>query len=130
MRNFKDESFIAQYLSPKVIRDMKLFAMLDDSDNSELVISAIHDELGYQKIRQALSEQYNVSTIEPNIHIYAVNQLGDRTLILRHIQYQNRSLNNDVNSMMKYLHQLWGFNVKLESVHEDGIIVKTYQWPS
>ena len=30
MRNFKDESFIGQYLSPKVIRDLRLFAILDD----------------------------------------------------------------------------------------------------
>ena len=30
MRNFKDESFVAQYLSPKLIRDMKLFAVVDD----------------------------------------------------------------------------------------------------
>src|SRR5690554_4758495 len=29
MRNFKDESFVAQYLSPKVMRDFHLFAVLD-----------------------------------------------------------------------------------------------------
>lgn len=30
MRNFKDESFISQYLSPKLIRDFKFFAICDD----------------------------------------------------------------------------------------------------
>lgn len=30
MRNFKDESFITQYLSPKLIRDLKLFSIMDD----------------------------------------------------------------------------------------------------
>ena len=35
MRNFKDESFIAQYLSPKLIRDLKLFAMLDDDQRGQ-----------------------------------------------------------------------------------------------
>ena len=34
MRNFKDESFIGQYLSPKVMRDMRLFAILDDEHRS------------------------------------------------------------------------------------------------
>ncbi|MBE0437409.1 MAG: SpoVR family protein, partial [Methylomicrobium sp.] len=32
MQNFKDESFISQFLSPKVIRDLKLFSILDDSN--------------------------------------------------------------------------------------------------
>lgn len=36
MRNFKDESFIAQFLSPKVMRDMRLFAVVDDDQESDL----------------------------------------------------------------------------------------------
>jgi hypothetical protein len=44
MRNFKDESFIAQYLSPKLIREFHFFAVLDDDNNDKLAISAIHDE--------------------------------------------------------------------------------------
>ncbi len=36
MRNFKDESFIAQYLSPKVMRDFRLFAVLDDDHEDKL----------------------------------------------------------------------------------------------
>ncbi|MGK3879492.1 SpoVR family protein, partial [Enterococcus faecium] len=42
MRNFKDESFIGQYLSPKVMRDFRLFAILDDEAKAEYEISAIH----------------------------------------------------------------------------------------
>lgn len=30
MHNFKDESFILQFLSPKVMRDMKFFSIIDD----------------------------------------------------------------------------------------------------
>ena len=30
MRNFKDESFIGQYLSPKLMRDLRLFSIVDD----------------------------------------------------------------------------------------------------
>lgn len=129
MRNFKDESFIAQYLSPKLIRDLRLFAVVDDDKNDELVISAIHDERGYQKIRQALSEQYNLSNSEPNIQVYNVNRRGDRSLLLRHIQYKNRPLSGDTDAVMKYLHKLWGFTVRLESVDENGAVQKVYQYP-
>ena len=40
MRNFKDESFIAQYLSPRLIREFKLFSVLDDDAQEQLEISA------------------------------------------------------------------------------------------
>ena len=33
MENFKDESFISQFLSPKLIRDFKLFTIIDHANN-------------------------------------------------------------------------------------------------
>jgi len=45
MRNFKDESFIRQFLSPQLIRDLRLFSVLDDDEQDELEISAIHDDM-------------------------------------------------------------------------------------
>ena len=69
MANFKDESFIQQFLSPKVMRDLRLFNVLDDEHQSELEISAIHDEGGYIAVRNLLSKQYNLSAREPNIQI-------------------------------------------------------------
>jgi spore cortex formation protein SpoVR/YcgB (stage V sporulation) len=46
MRDFKDESFISQFLSPKVMRDFRFFTVLDDDHNNYLEISAIHNEEG------------------------------------------------------------------------------------
>jgi len=129
MRNFKDESFIAQYLSPKVIRDMKLFAVLDNDQNPDLIVSAIHDEYGYLQVREALAAQYNLARVEPNIQIYNVDRRGDRSLTLRHIQRNRRPLNAETEAVLKYLHKLWGFTVKIESVDEEEKIQTTYQWP-
>ncbi|MBT8078677.1 MAG: SpoVR family protein, partial [Gammaproteobacteria bacterium] len=47
MENYKDESFILQFLSPKVIRDLKLFSIVDDDQDPKIEITAIHDEGGY-----------------------------------------------------------------------------------
>ena len=55
MRNFKDESFIAQYLSPKLIRDFRLFAVADHAGEAELEVDSIHDEHGYRRVRQLLA---------------------------------------------------------------------------
>ncbi len=127
MRNFKDESFIAQYLSPKLIRDLKLFSVLDDDADNQLEISAIHDERGYRYIRQALAENYNLGNREPNIQVYNVNRRGDRSLTLRHIQHNRRPMNDDADEVLKHLARLWGFTVRLETVHEDGEVEVTHE---
>ncbi|WP_458526702.1 SpoVR family protein [Onishia taeanensis] len=128
MRNFKDESFIQQFLSPKVIRDLKLFNVIDDDQDEMLTVAAIHDERGYRRLREALSVQYALSVREPNIQIYAADIRGDRSLTLRHVQDRRRPLAKSVYPVMRHLHQLWGFSVRLESI-EDDEVVRRYQWP-
>jgi spore cortex formation protein SpoVR/YcgB (stage V sporulation) len=120
MRNFKDESFIAQYLSPKVMRDFRLFAVLDDDRENNLKVSAIHDDSGFQRVRQILSEQYNLGNREPNIQVWNVDLRGDRSLTLRHQQHQRRPLGESTDEVMKHIARLWGFTVRLEAVDESG----------
>lgn len=120
MRNFKDESFVAQYLSPKVIRDFRLFAILDDDRESRLKVSAIHDESGYRRVREILSDHYNLGTREPYIQVWNVDLRGDRSLTLRHQQYRRRPLGDSADRVMRHLARLWGFTVRLESVDDEG----------
>ncbi len=122
MQNFKDESFISQYLSPKVIRDFHLFAITDDDRESTLEVSAIHNAEGYQQIRQTLSAQYNLSTIEPNIQVYSADITGDRSLTLRFVPNQRIPLADNFQQVLKHVHRLWGFNVQLEQLNEDGSV--------
>ena len=129
MRNFKDESFIAQYLSPKVIRDLRLFSLLDDDQQDALEISAIHDEKGYRHIRQALAEQYNLGSREPNLQVYKVDRRGDRSLTLRYEQHNRRHLNDDTDEVLRHMARLWGFTVRIEQVAEDGSCEITNECP-
>ena len=120
MHNFKDESFISQFLSPKVMRDFKLFAVEDDSDKPYVSVSAIHDERGYRAIREKLSAQYNLSNLEPNIQVYNVDVRGDRSLTLRYVPQNGIPLADSKDEVMRHLHRLWKFDVKLEQIQEDG----------
>ena len=120
MQNFKDESFVGQFLSPKLMRDMRLFSIHDDASERELLVSAIHDEDGYRQLRQTLSQQYDLGVREPNIQVWNVNLRGDRCLTLRHTQYQGRPLAADALEVLKHVARLWGFGVQLESVSGDG----------
>ncbi|WP_068807856.1 SpoVR family protein [Thauera phenolivorans] len=122
MRNFKDESFIAQYLSPKLMRDLRLFAVLDDDRKDKLAVSAIHDDEGYARLRTILSSQYDLGAREPNIQVWNVDLRGDRSLTLRHQQYRRRPLDATADEVLRHLARLWGFTVRLESADEDGKI--------
>lgn len=120
MKNFKDESFISQFLSPKLMRDFRLFAIDDDDKFSYLKVSAIHDEQGYLMLREKLSSQYNLSNLEPNIQVYNVDIKGDRSLTLRYIPQNGIPLADSKKEVLKHLHRLWGFPVKLEIEPSDG----------
>jgi stage V sporulation protein R len=128
MQNFKDESFILQYLSPKVMRDFHFFAILDDENKKDYHVTAIHDEKGYKTIREKLSEHYNLSMREPNIQVYSVNVRGDRSLTLRHERHRNVPLNEQSQSVLKHLHRLWGFDVHLDS-YSDGELKSQHHMP-
>jgi spore cortex formation protein SpoVR/YcgB (stage V sporulation) len=120
MRNFKDESCVAQYLSPKLMRDLRLFGVLDDDRKDKLKVSAIHDEQGYARIRQILSDHYNLGSREPNIQVWSVDLRGDRSLTLRHTEYLRRPLHASADEVLKHVGRLWGFNVRIESIGADG----------
>ncbi len=120
MENFKDESFISQFLSPKIIRDFKLFHIHDDDREQYVEIGAIHNESGYQQIRDKLSAQYNLSNLEPNIQVYDVALTGDRSLTLRYTPNSRIPLANSSDAVLKHLHRLWGFQVKIEQVDDNG----------
>ncbi|WP_308873498.1 SpoVR family protein [Thiothrix subterranea] len=126
MRNYRDESFILQFLSPKVIRDFHLFALEDDDRKNTIDVAAIHNDEGYRRVREMLSLQYNLSQQEPDIQIYKVNVRGDRSLTLQHVLNDRRPLNNDVNEMLRHVHQLWGYDVNLHSVEPNGRTVRSF----
>ena len=126
MANYKDESFILQYLSPQVIRKLKLFCILDDSSDRAISVSAIHDDEGYRQVREELADQYNLSKQEPDIQVWEVALRGDRSLLLRHSQHDGIPLDeDDAKEVMKHVHHLWRFDVRLESV-QDGDVMRSY----
>ncbi len=130
MRNFKDESFIGQYLSPHLMREMRLFAINDDEKEKELEVSAIHDEAGYRRLRESLSRQYDLGSREPNIQVWSVNLRGDRSLTLRHTQHNARPLHDSGQEVLKHVARLWGFGVHLESMNAAGDVATRWSVPA
>ena len=124
MRHYRDESFIGQFLSPRLMRERRLFAVVDDAQHSELEVSAIHDEAGYRSVREALSRQHDLNEREPNIQVWNVNVRGDRSMTLRHTRQNDRPLGDSTQEVLKHVARLWGFAVRLESVDRHGKVVQ------
>ncbi|MDP3620070.1 MAG: SpoVR family protein [Ramlibacter sp.] len=127
MRHFKDESFIGQYLSPKVMRDLRLFSIVDDSTQKELEVAAIHDDSGYRRVRESLARQYDLNWREPNIQVWNVNLRGDRSLTLRHTRHNDRPLDSGAEEVVKHVARLWGFRVRLESVDAQDRVLQHWE---
>jgi stage V sporulation protein R len=114
MREYKDESFISQFLSPKIMRSMRLFAMHDDTSKKHFEVSAIHDEAGYREVRQRLSDSKNIALIDPDIQVESVDVTGDRTMTLRYTPYRNRELDRtSLEEVVKHAARLWTCPVRL-----------------
>jgi len=129
MRNFKDESFIAQYLSPRMIRDLRLFVVADHSGEAELEVDSIHDEHGYRRVRRMLAEQYRRENMLPEIQVTRYERDTDRSLLLRNPIFRGRPLREEeADQVLRHLGRLWGFPVRLEAVSTDGKVESTREW--
>lgn len=128
--NYRDESFIRQYLSPHLIRKLKLFVLVDDAEDSHYTVAAIHDERGYEKVRATLAQSYDLGVTEPNIQIVDIDLRGDRRLCLEHLLHDGIPLaEQSREEVIKYVRQLWGYDVSLKGI-DDKNNQEVYEIPS
>lgn len=118
--NYRDESAILQFLSPKVMRDWRLFTLHDEENYSDYEVSAIHNERGYKKIRKALSQQYVTAAMIPDIQVTGADITESRRLTMTHYSYNGRRLDkNTAEQVLKHVQKLWGYDVEIYSIHEN-----------
>ena len=67
-----------------------------------------------------------ISSRERNIQVWNVDHRGDRSLTLRHIQPNDRTLHDDSLEVLKHVARLWGFGVELESVNSSGHTTRSW----
>jgi spore cortex formation protein SpoVR/YcgB (stage V sporulation) len=126
--NYRDESFISQFLSPRLIRRLRMFHLHDDPNESAGIrVDAIHDERGYRRVRRELARQYDVGFIDPNIEVVDVDLAGDRRLMLRHAVVKGAVLNEaDAKRVLQHLADLWSYEVSLVEVDAVGALLKEH----
>jgi stage V sporulation protein R len=121
--NYRDESFIGQFLSPRLMRQLRLFHLNDDPDEPEIRVNGIHDERGYRSIRRALARQHDIGWVDANIEIVDADLAGDRRLVLHHTVLNRSTLAEaDARNVLQHLADLWGYDVVLKEVSHDVVL--------
>jgi stage V sporulation protein R len=120
-------SFIMQYLSPKVIRDFGFMVVLDDDENPDMVVTAIQDDEGYRQVREKLSDSCNVNNRIPNIQIENADIHGDRLLsLVHHSQNRNMLHERGANAVLQHIAYLWGYAVEMVTVDPQDKVMDSY----
>jgi stage V sporulation protein R len=117
--NYRDESFVLQFLSPAVIRQFRMFRLMDDTSEDTLLVDAIHDD-GYRDIRRSLARSYDPGLHDADVQVLDVDLAGDRRLILQHRTRPGRLLGQrDAELTLSHVAALWGYEVRMEEVDAD-----------
>ena len=126
--NYRDESFISQFLSPRLMRHFRMFHLHDDpAERAGILVDAIHDERGYRRLRRELARQYDVGFIDANIEVVDVDLAGDRRLMLRHTVVKGAQLSEaDTKRVLQHLADLWSYDVSLVEIDTSGTVLKEY----
>ena len=124
MMNFKDETFILQYLSPKVIRDLRLFCFNDPGLHAEdFVVTEIANERDFYELRAKLAASYAIENVIPDIQVTSVDYKGSRKIILTHFIKRGRPLAiDDAKKVLTYVVDLWEYSAVLKTFeyNDDG----------
>ncbi len=115
--NYRDESFIEQFMTPKLIRDWRLFVL--GAKKNKGIVEEISDEMGYRKVRARLASNYNPINYVPDIVVRAAKLKKDRKLVLEYRPFQERLLHKDyAEKTLAYVRYLWGYEVELVQLLE------------
>lgn len=125
--DYRDESFIEQFLTPKLIRELNLFSLEIGDKNG--TVSEISDDMGYRKIRQDLARSYNMINHVPEITVHSAKMSGNRDLFLCYNGFNGKTLNDKMTKKtLRHVNNLWGYDVGLLNKGDDGNVLASVMW--
>jgi len=116
VKHFNDASFIQQYLTPNLIRNLKLFIVEWDFQESKdcAFVTHIATPNEFKNIKNKIVERYKLEQHTPKIEIVSVDWEKTRVLTLEYTEFNSRELvPHELRIVMQNLTDLWGGPVKL-----------------
>jgi stage V sporulation protein R len=127
MQNYRDESFVLQFLTPKLVREFRLMNIKTREAEDHWTVADTAGSDGFKAIRSQLAASYRLESYMPEMSVIRYGRDTDRKLVVQHQSYDGRTLLEDeTEQTLKHLRWLWGFDVSLEAVDQSGKTIKTY----
>lgn len=121
--DYRDESFIEQFLTPKLMREYKMMTVEYQADKG--MVTDICDDRGYAAMRRTLALQYNPINRIPDLTVKSARMMGDRTLTLLYKPYRGRSLHKaSAEKTIKHVKLLWGYNVEVVQDNSENLDIQ------
>jgi stage V sporulation protein R len=119
--NYRDESFVSQFLSPRIVKKWQMFKVDDMEGSDRHNVIAIQNKSHFHEIRQSLAKQYSIWNQMPNIEVINGNVNSTRTLVLRHTPKNGERLESKTKEeTLAYCEFLWGYPVEFEKTEDDA----------
>jgi len=127
MQNYRDESFLLQFLTPKLVRDFRFMNIQSREGLDHWTVDHTAGPEDFKAIRTALSAQYRLETSMPEISVVRYAHDTDRKLVLHHQSYNGKMLQKaQAEQTLKHLRHLWGFDVSLETIDQNGQMLASF----
>ena len=119
--HYRDDSFLLQFLTPKVVRDLGLFAISTHSGAPSWTVDAVQDLDGFREIRSQLARSYLLERRVPEIEVFDYARTNTRALTLRYRPVGARHLDIDsATRVMRHVKRLWNFPIRMLEVDDSN----------
>lgn len=120
--NYRDESFVAQYLSPHLMRTFRLFALKNDEKSPTFVVTDIHNETGYRELRAKLARSYDASLRDPDIQVASIDTEDDLVFLEHRTKNEVPLAPDSAQATLLHFQWLYGsqYEISLIPVDEKG----------
>jgi stage V sporulation protein R len=117
--DYRDESFIEQFMTPTLMRKYKMFSV--EYEQKLGVVTEISDDMGFRNMRREMALQHNPINYIPDIVVRSAKMKSDRTLTLEYRPDRNRSLHSGMaEKTLQHVKLLWGYPVEIVQYDEKG----------
>jgi spore cortex formation protein SpoVR/YcgB (stage V sporulation) len=121
MSEYRDETFILQFLTPKIARDLGLFAIRDTGANTNhLEVTETTRQYSFEALREKLAAQHRRDYFVPDLQAIRIDRQQNNRLVIQHNLVNDRPLDErSAVQVLSYLARLWQHDVVLRTWAKD-----------
>jgi stage V sporulation protein R len=115
MSEYRDETFILQFLTPKIARKLQIFSFRDfGADEDEMLVTETSRGYSFDMLRERLAAQYTRDHFVPDLQATHIDRKKNSLLTIRHNAVNKRPLDEEsAQLVVNHLAKLWQHDVAL-----------------